>query len=748
MKSYLAGAYGSRVWNLPDGTVIVTQSMPHGDSVSITCPGFKRPVEFPFGGILCEPLADEAPAGWGAPISEANAPLGTIGGGPSHQAWLQAKQNGQFQPAFTVKRYPSIDAGTIQWQGRSKRERVWFKGPPSRYFISEWSRSSNIWTVDNKKIATPGGVLGCAIYREGDGTGHVIAVHDNIVSIKIYMRKSGAWELLGTVSTLTLGADTWLTCCHFSPRGNKAAIVTFQGSVIEITVTYSGISVTRTPRMAYRYRNTRSVTQGVDATRTYFLDDDPDYGSFTGTEHQVVTTETTWTTTLLEVSPDDPATVLSESTTLLWERPICADFDDEGALIVGMLRYEGAPRFYDYDNGDTAATYNAFDFPIEELGPIEDINWWTLDEEGQITGPSHISVAPAVTGNRAPALAVSGTSTVVTTSNNEWEQTEVDPGHTGNGSRDDSWSLSAVSSVDESVMVADLTISIVVGDPEWSRVLFRDQWSVSFESGTSDVSAGSFNATATDTDASGSADSYACSAAKSATFARTELSGQTIDIFAGRIRFFDLRTLDFVLDSTERRLTNVQDGFNIDHSYDLSGAGAGPSPGLFSSAGILGTYVETSERTITGAARVNQTFQVLIDGEPADTVYRFDPDDPAPTSSNTTITDPPANVLGTAISGSLIYAELAAKGPTGTAPVTTTTVKTASYDARIPVAREDDESTVALYETRALFFAGTSWDGATTFQSPLYLDGELRDAPAIFATSEYTNPRFRDLRSF
>lgn len=38
MKAYLAGVYGQKVWNLPDGTVIVTKSIPSGDLVEIFAP--------------------------------------------------------------------------------------------------------------------------------------------------------------------------------------------------------------------------------------------------------------------------------------------------------------------------------------------------------------------------------------------------------------------------------------------------------------------------------------------------------------------------------------------------------------------------------------------------------------------------------------------------------------------------------------------------------------------------------------
>lgn len=314
MKSYLAGAYGSREWRLADGTVIVTKSIPSGDLVSIFRPEFSQAVEFHEHGI------------------EATRSATTK---------FLFTRSGLFAPNFNIRQNTDKQAGTLQWKGQGERDMVWIVGPESRYFVRDpdLDLSTTIYTHDNRPILFDGvgQVYGAAIYRGLDGTGYVVA-HGDDTEMRFSIRKEGAWEEIGTPITMP-AMDRINTVCMFHPLGNKAVFVTKYGAIVEATLTYTGFSFTETPRLLYRhagfgpvggriiYTDIRTITE----TTTSTLDvEDSDY-SASRVERQ-------------RLDPDDLNVVLAAGPVEPWEQVIAAEYSAAGEIITASIRYSGSAR--------------------------------------------------------------------------------------------------------------------------------------------------------------------------------------------------------------------------------------------------------------------------------------------------------------------------------------------------------------------------------------------------------------------
>lgn len=314
MKSYLAGAYGSRQWRLPDGTVILTKSLPTGDYVNIFRPEFgeEEGVEFHIHGILATRSA---------------------------QTKFLRTKTGLFAPAFNVRVVPDKEAGTLQWKGQAERDMVWIKGPQSRYFVRDrnFDLGTTVYTHENRAISFDGGgaVYGAAIYRGEDGSGYVVAHSTDGIEMRFSIRKEGVWEEIGTPIPMP-GADRINTVCMFHPLGNKAVFVSKYGAIVEVTLTYTGFSFTETDRALYRQAgfspvggssSTSTVVNITETTSSVVIEEFADNSAFR-MERQ-------------RLDPDDLDVVLEAASLSDWEQVIAAEYSPAGSLITASLRYSG-----------------------------------------------------------------------------------------------------------------------------------------------------------------------------------------------------------------------------------------------------------------------------------------------------------------------------------------------------------------------------------------------------------------------
>lgn len=212
-------------------------------------------------GIACIPVSDEAPAGWGRPVTEGNAPLGTIGGTRPQDVFL-SKRNDTFYPNPHVRRRTDVLAGSLEWVSTDRLQRLVFAGPSGRYF-GAGGYGSTILVLDykffgpTKAITAPGPVAGAAIYR-ADGHPYLLVAVAGSASqldplappgntIDFYkldlLDRAAGWSAAMTPTEIDGTADKQLmTVMLFHPDGTKCIGVRRDGSVLEVA--FSGTSPT------------------------------------------------------------------------------------------------------------------------------------------------------------------------------------------------------------------------------------------------------------------------------------------------------------------------------------------------------------------------------------------------------------------------------------------------------------------------------------------------------------------------
>lgn len=336
MKAYLAGAHGSKVWNLPDGTVIVTKSIPSGDLVE----------------ILVNRSAKEKRA------HEHGIYFSLFPGALVPSSFLVAK-DGTFVPFTRRDDVERTLSGTIQWKGRREEEMLWFRGPDSRYFIYSnvslvaTQLNTYLLTHENAVITGPafGRICGAAMYREEDGKAIIVA-HTNSTELRFSRLEANlSWTQIGTFSP----GGPLRTVCLFSKRGNRATFVSLYGGLYEVNLTHSdiGVDVLEAPKI-------RTITADVGSWT---------FNTVTGTFPE--TEDLVSNIAVVELLTTNTPGMVDHVTAPLpshFDVIVAADFNAEDEIVTAFKRYRnggdrpayvervGADKFYtnDHDNPVTA----------------------------------------------------------------------------------------------------------------------------------------------------------------------------------------------------------------------------------------------------------------------------------------------------------------------------------------------------------------------------------------------------------
>ncbi len=321
MKAYLAGRTGSKMWYLPDGTTIKTQTTMAGDIITIIAP----------------------------PPPELLHPHGFQYTGPEKYNFLYTV-DGTFATEF-LRNTTNKPAKNLQWKGRREEEMLWIQGPSTRYWFTFVAPSSYtgvaslIYTHDGKSITGPGTVFGAAIFRENSGTA-IVCAHGNRDQIKIsrYNADANTWtEIYSYELNTNYPDDHLLSMVMFNRRGNKAIFVTVYGAIHILDISFElGVSheLHTPPRKFVAGMSNPTAATSYSTGISYYEFEYFSVPEYTYTIYEPRT----------PAHPDDEVEIdsgewLEDST---WERPVAAEFEydvdeEEDVVITANVRITGLP---------------------------------------------------------------------------------------------------------------------------------------------------------------------------------------------------------------------------------------------------------------------------------------------------------------------------------------------------------------------------------------------------------------------
>lgn len=522
--------------------------------------------------------------------------------------------------------------------------------------------------------------------------------------------------------------DRVTTAVMFSPDGLKAAFVTKQAAVYEVTISSGSISHTMTPRIVRAYKHSLTLSTDYGGGGSGIVNGDIDtYGDSNVSRTLTIARADSASVSLVTLDPVNETTVTAESSSLSWEKPICADYTAAGALIIGLLKFSGAPRFV--ASPATVVTPFVFSIKDERYSPTD--AWWFQTADGSANQPM------AAVGGTALLFAANFSRSSYTTTNSALETEARIEVYDGPG---DYYSVDYTTTRTDTETTASTqsSLQILFEGNGYSFLITSDQCTSSYSMTLNRDE--TFVQESTFPKLFGDLPSDYVNGSFSVDNNQTTITSNTQNFTTSRIRHVDLRTGFLAVDRVvvERSYTETQYSETV---------GSGSNSVTGTSYTLFGQ--KTTNANVTGSSEelVTEQFQCYLGGVLSATDSRV-----VSTQSDSYNIDADPEVVD-------VYSAIVTRPSTYNRAVSirdytppTDTSNAGTYQAPVEyptwAGRVSDEAVNAYYAAQAVFFSGRRWENSSQWSNPLMLDGALRNAEEIFEVSTYTNPRFRSLRSF